>query len=102
MFAIYRIYYGGSIVYFQNHKELLVGNEYLGSDGYYYVISRADPVINTHYSIRRYQYGTTNTETDRPTLVKTYFLPEFKGTLNLTIAAAGDGVNGEVEVFYER
>ena len=45
---------------------------------------------------------TTNTETDRPSLVNTYFLPEFKGTLNLTIAAAGDGVNGEVEVFYER
>ena len=45
---------------------------------------------------------TTNTETDRPSLVNTYFLPEFKGDLNLVIANAGDGKNGVVEIFYER
>ncbi len=45
---------------------------------------------------------TTNTETDEPSLVNTYFLPIVKGTLNLVIAGTGDGVNGVVEVFYER
>lgn len=45
---------------------------------------------------------TTNTETDEPSLVNTYFLPLFKGPLTLAIAAAGDGKNGVVEIFYER
>ncbi len=43
---------------------------------------------------------TTNTETDRPSLVNTYFLPEFR-QLVIDIDNAGDGKNGLLEIWFE-
>jgi hypothetical protein len=42
----------------------------------------------------------SNTETDRPSLVNTYFHPEFS-ELNFLIANAGDGKNGVIQAFFE-
>jgi hypothetical protein len=42
----------------------------------------------------------TATETDRPTLVNTYFLPVIAGTPKLTIAAAGNSKSGVVDIYY--
>lgn len=42
----------------------------------------------------------SNTETDRPSLVNTYFLPRFR-ELTIDIGAAGDGVNGLLEIWFE-